>query len=209
MAQRLGFPDDPTVVLADADRSVDDPVITSLVAEGFHLVLTGSGEEALQALLAVKPDVMVVNSDLPDMSGLSVLRRVRSLGCVPVLVLSEPGDESEVVLAFEMGARDYLRGCAYIRETAARIPDLPTWRAESPRSLWTSGDRIGVTVGTNALARRSRLGWVGQSTPHELSHGSLAGHLTFRTSGDPFTSPTPRLARRVGSRRLQALRRAL
>lgn len=121
MAERLGFPNDPIVVLADADRSVDDPAINALAAEGFHLVLTTSGEEALQEFLAVKPDVVVVNSDLPDMSGLSVLLRIRSLGCVPVLVLSEAGDESEAVLALEMGARDYLRGFARIRETAARI----------------------------------------------------------------------------------------
>jgi two-component system response regulator RegX3 len=119
--ERVGSETDPLVVLVDAERLIDDPFISSLVAGGFSVALINSGEQGLRFLLDIDPDLVMVNSKLPDMWGLSVLRRIRSRSAVPVIIVSFNGEEDEAVLAFEMGAADYLHQLVGPREVAARV----------------------------------------------------------------------------------------
>jgi two-component system response regulator RegX3 len=117
----IGSERDPLVLLVDAVHAIDDPFVVALMAEEFQIMLAKSGREGLEELRVSKPALMMVNSVLPDMSGLSVLRRIRSVDQVPVILISDVGDENEAVLAFEMGADDYLYEFARTREAAARI----------------------------------------------------------------------------------------
>jgi two-component system response regulator RegX3 len=120
-AETVGAEADPLVVLVGVGQVIDDPFVAALVAEGFRLALTKTGEQGLRFLLDAEPVLVMVNSKLPDVSGLSVLRRSRAGSQVPVIIVSSSGDEDEAVLAFEMGAADYLHQLVGTREVAARM----------------------------------------------------------------------------------------
>ncbi|HEY3941837.1 MAG TPA: response regulator transcription factor [Acidimicrobiales bacterium] len=121
MARWLEAERDPRVVLVDGSRTLDDRFVAALAGEGFEVAVVPDGERGLSELRDGEPAVVLVNSDLPDMSGLAVLRRIRSSSHTPVIIVSDAGEETEAVLAFEMGAADYLHGLSRTREVAARI----------------------------------------------------------------------------------------
>jgi len=104
----------------------DDPVFRALVTavlckDGHPVVPAGSGAEALDAMAAQPPDLIVLDIELPDMSGLELLSRLRSRTSAPVIVVSIHEAESERVLALDLGADDYLVKPILHREFAARV----------------------------------------------------------------------------------------
>jgi len=98
-----------------------DDFVAGLAAEGFRLTIAPSGEQGVAMAASGTPAAVIVNSDLPGLSGLNVLRLLSSSSSVPVLYLSGSDDEDEVILALEMGAADFLTFPFRVRECAARV----------------------------------------------------------------------------------------
>jgi two-component system, OmpR family, phosphate regulon response regulator PhoB len=104
----------------------DDPTFVHLVTgilerEGLEVVHATSGEEALAAIERRPPELILLDIELPDMSGLEVLSRLRHRVAAPVIVVSGREAESERVLAFDLGADDYVVKPFLSREFAARV----------------------------------------------------------------------------------------
>ncbi len=72
------------------------------------VVTTHLGERGVEMVETEKPDLVVLELGLPDISGYEVLKRVRLFSVVPVLVLTVRSDEDDVVKALEYGADDYM-----------------------------------------------------------------------------------------------------
>jgi DNA-binding NarL/FixJ family response regulator len=84
-----------------------------------------TGTEALSALAAANPDVLLVDLGLPDISGLDVIRSaVTRLPACDILVISMFGDEANVLAALEAGARGYLLKGTLVRDISIDIRDL-------------------------------------------------------------------------------------
>ena len=104
----------------------DDPTFLHLVAgllerEGHEVVQATDGEEALAAIERRHPDLIILDLELPGMSGLEMLSRLRPRVQAPVIVVSGREAESERVLAFDLGADDYVVKPVLSREFAARV----------------------------------------------------------------------------------------
>lgn len=108
------------LLIIDAGR-LEDELVAGLAAEGFHLSIASSGEEGVAMASTRTPAAVIVNSELPGLSGLAVLRLLSSTSAAPVLYLSGSDDEDEVILALEMGAADFLCFPIRVRECAARL----------------------------------------------------------------------------------------
>jgi two-component system OmpR family response regulator len=80
----------------------------------------GDGEAALAAVGARKPDLVVLDINMPRMDGLEVCRRLRAQGNVPVLFLSSRDEELDRILGIELGADDYVVKPFSPREVVAR-----------------------------------------------------------------------------------------
>ncbi len=107
----------------------DDPVLCALVkrvlAGWDHTVLTAAdAKEGLRVLYAERPDLVVLDVNLPDMDGWDVLGRIRELGEVPVLMLTAKDTETEKVRALRGGADDYLTKPFGQQELPARVEAL-------------------------------------------------------------------------------------
>lgn len=109
------------IVVVEDDRSIAEVVTRYLEAEGFAVDTFHHGGEALDALLADPPALVVLDLMLPGVSGPELFRRLRALAPVPVVILTARGDEDDTVVGLEMGADDYVAKPFSPRELVARI----------------------------------------------------------------------------------------
>jgi DNA-binding response OmpR family regulator len=91
----------------------DDPKIVSLVRmylerDGFRVTTAGDGTAALEAIETLQPKLIVLDLMLPELDGMTVMRRVRERSRVPVVMLSARGSAADRVFGISEGADDYL-----------------------------------------------------------------------------------------------------
>jgi len=72
------------------------------------LVSTHLGERGIELVESEKPDVVILDLGLPDISGFEVLKQVRLFSTVPILILTVRSDEADIVKGLEWGADDYV-----------------------------------------------------------------------------------------------------
>ncbi len=116
-----------TVLLADGDVELLDVVETALRESGYRPVVAGSGQAALRAVLAERPDVLVLDLGVPGLAGFDVLTRLQDVAAAQrprLLVLSNDRDVAEVEKAFALGASDYLVKPFDVQELVARVARL-------------------------------------------------------------------------------------
>lgn len=111
----------PRVLVVDDEPAIRRLLRTSLTALGCTVYEAGGGREALRAVNAHRPDVLVLDLGLPDMDGSEVLRVLRSWSSIPVIVLSVRDEEPTKVAALDAGADDYLTKPFGVEELMARI----------------------------------------------------------------------------------------
>lgn len=92
------------ILLADSTPDLRELTATVLRRECFDVEQVGDGEAALNAVLRGSVDVVLLDLDLRVVSGLDVLRRLRSVSTVPVIALSARDGEIDRILALELGA---------------------------------------------------------------------------------------------------------
>lgn len=106
---------------------VDDELLqrrllrTALVARGFEVSEAASGEQALAAIGAEPPEVMLLDLNLPGMGGLEVCRAIREHSQVPIIIVSVRQSARDKVAALDSGADDYVVKPFDIEELSARI----------------------------------------------------------------------------------------
>jgi DNA-binding response OmpR family regulator len=91
----------------------DDPALTDLLTlvlktHGLDAYMANSGEEGLQMIHKVSPDVVILDLMMPGMDGWQVCTKVRSFSAVPILILSALDSPGLVARALDGGADDYL-----------------------------------------------------------------------------------------------------
>ena len=110
------------VLVVDDDSLIRKAVRLTCEAEGYTVAEVSRGSEALGAVEAAKPDIVLLDLMMPDQSGFDTCRDIRRAGHrMPVLILSAKNDEIDVVLGLEIGADDYIQKPFRPRELLARI----------------------------------------------------------------------------------------
>ena len=109
------------VLIVDDERAIRRFLHTSLTAHGYNVFEASSGQEALSAVVGVRPDLIILDLGLPDMDGLEVTRKLREWAQTPIIVLSVREEEATKVAALDAGADDYLTKPFGIAELMARI----------------------------------------------------------------------------------------
>lgn len=110
-----------SILLVDDEPLITDSLSYSLQREGFEVKSVIDGQSALDSIEEFRPDLVVLDLMLPDMSGLEVCRRLRTNSTIPVIMLTARGEEIDRVLGLEVGADDYLAKPFSFRELLARI----------------------------------------------------------------------------------------
>lgn len=116
-----------SVLIIEDERAIREMIRFALEREGHDVLEAEDARNAAEVLASERPDLMVVDWMLPDVSGIELIRRFRRddvLRDVPVIMLTARGEESDKVKGLESGADDYMTKPVAIRELNARIKAL-------------------------------------------------------------------------------------
>ena len=130
------------VLLVDDDALLTELLTEYLSAEGLEVSSVPDGEAGVNEILNGNYNVVVLDSMMPKLSGLDVLKTVRQQSKTPIIMLTAKGDDIDRIIGLEMGADDYVPKPCQPRELLARI---------------------------NAILRRTRLAEPDNSTPNVIS----------------------------------------
>ncbi len=111
----------PVILVVDDDQSTLKLVRHQLQDEGFRAVTASTGEEAIERAREVRPDLLVLDLMLPDISGFEVFTRIQEYAPLPTIMLTGRNRDSDKVRGLEMGADDYLAKPFNPEELTARI----------------------------------------------------------------------------------------
>jgi two-component system, OmpR family, KDP operon response regulator KdpE len=143
------------VLVVDDEHSIRRAVGRALTARGYDVQLATDGEEALSVAAAFRPDLVVLDLNLPALDGLSVCRQLRVWSSVPILVLSVREDEADKVAALDLGADDYLTKPFGIDELLARVRALlrRAGAQGAPKPVRFHTDELEIDLDTSSVTR--------------------------------------------------------
>jgi two-component system, OmpR family, KDP operon response regulator KdpE len=96
------------VLVVDDENAIRRYLRTVLTAQGFTVYEAANGEEAVNAVLSDRPDIIILDLGLPDFNGIEVTRRLREWSQIPIIILSVREAENDKIAALDAGADDYL-----------------------------------------------------------------------------------------------------
>ncbi|WP_232016528.1 MULTISPECIES: response regulator transcription factor [unclassified Sphingobium] len=127
------YPMPSTILIVDDDPHIRQLLVFAFGKAGLETIEAADGEEALTQVERQRPDLVILDINMPRMDGLEVCRRLRAQDDVPIFFLSSRDDEIDRVLGIELGGDDYVvkpfsprevvaRSMAILRRTAAKPP---------------------------------------------------------------------------------------
>ena len=110
-----------TILVVDDEATLRETVVDALEAEGFRVLAAADGREALTRFRADRPDLILLDLMLPELSGIEVCRIIRAESGVPIVMLTAKDSELDKVVGLELGADDYVTKPYSARELLARM----------------------------------------------------------------------------------------
>ena len=96
------------VLVVDDEKAIRRFLHAALTAQGYVVSEAADGWEALNAVIAQRPEIVILDLGLPDMDGVEVTRRLREWTQIPIIILSVREQETDKISALDAGADDYL-----------------------------------------------------------------------------------------------------
>jgi len=147
----------PRILIVDDDVELASLLRDYLSREGFAIEAVHDGASGLDRARSGEHAIVILDVMLPRMSGLDVLRALRTTSEVPVLMLTARGDDVDRIVGLEMGADDYLPKPFNPRELAARVRAIQRRSeartgAAAAREVLAAGD-VSLDVGARVVRR--------------------------------------------------------
>lgn len=111
----------PRILIVEDEKKIARFLELELQHEGYEVDTAGDGRTGLDKALTWKPDLLILDLMLPELSGIEVCRRLRHESDVPIIMLTAKDDVSDKVMGLDMGADDYMTKPFAIEELLARI----------------------------------------------------------------------------------------
>lgn len=109
------------ILVVDDEKPISDIVKFNLAKEGYEVYSAYDGEEALQKVEEIHPDLILLDLMLPKIDGLEVAKEVRKSYDMPIIMVTAKDSEIDKVLGLEIGADDYVTKPFSNRELVARV----------------------------------------------------------------------------------------
>jgi len=110
-----------TILVVDDEPQIRRVMRTNLTSHGYTVLEARSGEEALEKLRSERPDLILLDINMPGIGGLEACREIRDLSDVPIVMLTVRNTERDKVRALDAGADDYVVKPFGMEELLARI----------------------------------------------------------------------------------------
>lgn len=148
----------PLVLAIDDEDGILRVIKTELTDRGFRVLTASSGEEGLALAEKHRPDLVMLDIIMPEMSGIEVLRELRERSSVPVIMLTARRGDRDKVSGLEMGADDYLGKPFNLDELTARVRAI--LRRTSPAPATGTVVQVGdveIDLGNRVVKRNDQI----------------------------------------------------
>ncbi len=113
------------ILVVEDEIDISEVIAFNLAREGFEVLKAYNGVTALQLVNSEKPDLILLDLMLPDMSGFDICKVVKASDVSPkVIMLTAKGDESNIIAGLELGADDYITKPFSMKILLARIKSV-------------------------------------------------------------------------------------
>jgi two-component system response regulator ChvI len=169
------------IAIVEDEKNIRDNVAFALEREGYEVEAYGDGAASWEAFQERLPDLVILDIIMPQMDGLELCRRLRSVSQdVPIIFLTSRDDEFDRVLGLELGADDYLCKPFSMRELLARIRVLFR-RIALGREASNDSDEELLEIGSLELdLRRYTARWNHQAVPLTVTEFMILHALARR-----------------------------
>ncbi|ERT68473.1 MAG: response regulator transcription factor [Cetobacterium somerae] len=96
------------VLIVEDEKSLATVISDSLKNEGFETVITHRGDEAIDCFYKEKPDLILLDINLPGMNGWEICKKLKALSQVPIIMVTARDSEFDEIKGLELGADDYI-----------------------------------------------------------------------------------------------------
>jgi len=141
----------PHIVIVDDEAPAREMVGDYLKMHGFAVTLCDGGKALREAIEAAVPDLVVLDLNMPEEDGLSIIRDLKNRSNVPVIMLTATASPIDRVVGLELGADDYVAKPCELRELMARIRSV--LRRSSPARSATNAEANGAKAKKEPLVR--------------------------------------------------------
>ena len=138
---------DTTILIVEDEKNINEVLTFTFEKAGYKTLSAYDGPSGYTMCMNAKPDLVLLDVNLPGMDGMDVCKNIRKESTVPIIMLTAREDEVDKVLGLELGADDYITKPYSVRELTARVKALLRRAAfdsegagEEPRGTITSGD---------------------------------------------------------------------
>ena len=146
----------PAVLVIDDEVQIRRLLRVALEAVGYRVLEAATGGEGIVEAAQRKPDAVVLDLGLPDLDGLTVLKRLREWSRVPVLILTVRDADDEKVAALDAGADDYVTKPFSMAELSARLRVALRHAQPLPENAIFRSGELEVDLARRRVAVRGR-----------------------------------------------------
>jgi two-component system KDP operon response regulator KdpE len=189
--QETGVP--PRILVVDDEPGVRRLIERTFLGHGYRVYEAETAAEAFSQLQDANPQLVLLDIQLPDISGLELCRQIRAVSAVPIIMITGLRNENDVIAGLQAGADDYVTKPFSPRELVARVEAslrrraLDTTLPERPKVVLDDGqfvldyDTRSVRVGDREERLTPRefaiLGYLGMHAGRVVPHGELIHHV--------------------------------
>jgi DNA-binding response OmpR family regulator len=109
------------ILVVDDDKEIAKAIEKLLIREGYEVIKAYNGLEALDAVVAVDIQLIILDVMMPKLDGLSTTLKIRERRNIPIIILSAKSEDSDKILGLSMGADDYITKPFNPQELMARV----------------------------------------------------------------------------------------
>jgi DNA-binding response OmpR family regulator len=109
------------VLIVDDELKVCDILKAYLEKDGYEVIIAVDGKSAVEKANQARPDLILLDLNLPEINGLDVCRLIRGRSNVPIIMLTARDEETDKIIGLEIGADDYITKPFSPREVVARV----------------------------------------------------------------------------------------
>jgi two-component system KDP operon response regulator KdpE len=152
----MNTPLKPLALIIDDELQIRRLLRVCLEGNGYRVLEAASGQEGITEAAQHPPDMVLLDLGLPDMDGVTVLKRLREWSKVPVIVLSVRDREEDKIAALDHGADDYVTKPFAAGELLARLRVAQRHASPGPESAVFRAGEIEVDLPARVVKRRGQ-----------------------------------------------------
>ena len=167
------------IVVVDDEAPAREMVADYLKLHGFDVTMCDGGASLRECIAKQMPDLIVLDLNMPEEDGLSIVRTLKAQSAVPVIMLTATASPIDRVVGLELGADDYIAKPCELRELLARIRSVLRRAAGAPAAAptpagATASDRPRVRFGTKWLDIDAQVLRDDEGNEHPLASSEFA-----------------------------------